>query len=370
MANISYKNFVNINIQPKQVVGVMGTRDTIALLTDEGTSADTQKVNAKNYTSLLSAGTYPKTNAFLKTYFDNGGINAYVVCGVTYTAEAIAQTIADLDDELIVVAFAYSEDGETDSQTETQITSYDMLKSVAQTRNADTSIYGINEKIIVARSINYNDTTSVKDFAIKYSNNVGAEMTIGAYLSQIEIYGTNTIKDYAFTEEDVNMTTEFEPTNTEFEYLMDNNYNVDVELQGITRNAGGNDKEGESLINNFTRIVLHQTLTERLLTLLATKIKSTDGVSKMYATIVDELEYYRTNGYLTTDKVWEYDDLVIDGITIIEKGTPLLTGYQIKIFPMSSLTPAQKQRNEAPPVYIVLADQYVIRVINIGGEVI
>ena len=51
-------------------------------------------------------------------------------------------------------------------------------------------------------------------------------------------------------------------------------------------------------------IVLHQTVTDRLLTLLAQKIKGNAGVSAIYTTIAGELNRYVTNGYLSTDKVW------------------------------------------------------------------
>ena len=369
MANISLKNFVNIDIQPSVRAEVSGTRETIALLTDEGVANTKDVYTISDYASLSSL---TNTTKFLDTYFKNGGVSAYVVQGITYTASAIESAIAELDDKYVVVAFAYSLDGTLDGSEE-QITSYNTLKQVAIDRNEDDTIYGINEKVILCRSIENTDTSKVKNLVVKYSNNVGAEMTIGAYLSQINVYGINTIQDYAFTKEtftDAQLENEFVPTDTEFKRIINNNYNVDIELQDDIRNMGGNDKDGDSLMNNWTRIVLQQTLTSRLVELLKSKIRSTDGISKMYATLVDELEYYRVNGYLTTDKVWKADTLVINGITIIEKGTALLTGYQIKIFPMSSLTDEQKRNHQAPPIYIVLADQYSIRVINISGEVI
>lgn len=371
MANISLKNFVNIDIQPSIIGKIAGSRDTIALLTSEGTLGTTNLVDIDNYKEEIDA-TYLTTLAYLEVYFRNGGVKAFVVEGIANTSSAILGAMTELDDKYIVVAYATDETTITDRENN-EVSIYNGLKDVALARAEDTTIYGINEKVLLVRSNDLSDPENVKNFAVKYSNNVGAEMTIGAYLSQIIVYGINTIQDYAFTKEyltDSEIATEVVPTNTQFGYLMDRNYNVDIELQGDYRNCGGNNKDGESLVNNWTRIVLHQTLTERLIELLKTKIRSTDGVSKMYATLVDELEYYRVNGYLTTDKVWKYDTLVINGITIIEKGTPLLTGYQIKIFPMSLLTDEQKKNHEAPPIYIVLADQYSIRVINIAGEVI
>lgn len=370
MANISLKNFVDVNIQRSARTKPLGTRTTAVILTDEGEEGIITGITKLTYTSLLSS--YTQTSKYAQVFFANGGEMLDVITGVSYDtsdATATSNTIAEivsilkeLENEKIVVAFAWSD------QT-SELTSYDVIKRVAQSMNSDTSVYGINEKIILARSVEATDIDSTKNFAVKYSSVIGAEMTIGAYLTQINVYGVNTIKDYAFTQETLDAE---DIDNTTFNYLIDNNYNVDIDLQGIVRNCGGNTKtSADSIVNLFARIVLQQTLTERLVTLLTSKVQSSDGISKMYATIVDELEYYRTNGFLTTDKIWEYDDWVSDdGIVVIEKGTPLLTGYQVKIAPFSSLTPTEKAQHKAPKVYVVLADQYSIRVIQVRGEVI
>ena len=354
MANISFKNFVDVNIQPKISREVQSTRKEVIILTDE---VDT---SSETFTGLTSASldnsNFPTTNKYLTMYFKNGGISATVITGITFVKANILTALESIADKYIVIAFANSSEAEN----------YSVLKSVAQD---DTFIArkGINEKILVSRSDVFTDTDDVRNIAVKYSTIIGAEMTMAAYLSQIDVYKINSIKDYMFTAEAI---TAEDISNDDFTDIITRNYNVDINLQGIVRDCGGNCKDGDSLTNNYTRIVLNQTLTERLVNLLTSKLSSTDGVSKIYATIVNELEYYKSNGYLSTDKIWEYDDLVIDGITVITKGTALLSGYYVKVFPMSSLTPTQKKAHQAPPIYVIVADQYSIRLIKVDGEVI
>ena len=375
MANISLTNFVDVNIQRSTRKLPLGTRKECVLLTDEGSSSTviTLDSNSDYSTTLLSM---PTSLAYADMYFKNGGEELVIYPQISIdltdssstatTVETIVDLIKSLPDEDIVIALAYSaDDGELGCG---------LLSEVNEELYKDITIYGIKEKIIIARTNTMLTETesapiNIKNFAIKYSNIVGAEMTIAAYLSQINVYGINTIQDYMFTQETI---TAEDIDNETYQSLIKFNYNVDIDLQGVVRNCGGNIKyNSESLVNTFIRIVLQQTLTDRLISLITTKIKSTDGISKMYATCVDELEYYRVNGYLTTDKVWEYDDWVSpEGMTVIEKGTPLLTGYQVKIVPFSMMTPDQKAQHKAPNIYIALADQYYIRIITVRGEVI
>ena len=196
-------------------------------------------------------------------------------------------------------------------------------------------------------------------------------MTIAAYLSQIDVYGIDTIYDYAFTQESI---TAEDLTDTEYGTLNSNNVNVDIALANATRNCGGNCTDGADIVNNFVRIILHQTLTDRLLNLLTTKLKNSTGVSKIYTVMTDELEKYKMSGYLTIDKIWTKDTLKIEyngtAYTIIEQGTPLINGYFIKVLPLSSLTESDKLAHKAPLIYVIIADQYGIRKITINGDVI
>lgn len=363
MSEINLKRFVDINIQTDVNRVLSGTRDTVVLFTGEGTASTIREIS-----SLAEANTYytsqaaPTTRAYLTVFFNNGGIKCKVVEGVAYSS-VTADMIANLENEEILVACAVP-----DTNREA---GYAALKSLAQTRASSAEIYGINEKILLARTNVNSDTSSIKNFAVKFSNYLGAEMTIAAYLTQVDVYKTDTVHDYSYTSESL---TYEDITDTNFGTTQDNNMNIDIYLAGASRNIGGNLKDGNDVVNEFVRIVLHQTLTDRLIQLLATKLKSNTGISQIYTTIAQELENYRVCGYLTTDKVWSEDDLVMTyndrQYTIIESGTALLTGYNIKILPFSSLTAADKAARKAPPIYVIIADQYGIRKITITGEVI
>lgn len=373
MSKINLKNFVNIDIQPTEVTEVRGTRGIVTIFTNYNITAITTPITVKTFTKIMTNDNSPveavNLNIFLDTYFKLGGDKAVVIPieakGSSVTATELKTAIVELDNENILIAYIDSADTATTGN-------YSLMKSLAGLMNADINIYGINEKIIITRDVgdfDYSyepDKDKVKNLAVKYSSHIGGEASIAAYLSQIDVYSIDSVKDYMFTNESNGMEAE-DVSDVNYNSLITNNYNVDIDLQGNVRVCGGNCKDGDSLSNNFIRIVLHQTLTSRLVSLLATKISGSNGVGKIYATLIDELGYYKANGYLSTEKVWTKDDLIVNGVKVIEKGTPLVDGYYIKVFPVTSTVISTKS---APPIYIIIADQYSIRVINIVGEVI
>ena len=379
MAKISLKNFVDINIIPHVYNSINSTRDTVILFTaDAGKEdKDAQKitlnsveynanlVNATNYNSIYEGK--KDTLAYLNMYFNNGGVKALVINEVAYT-DLNENIIKDLGNEYICISYATHIDTNSAEDDTTKV--YSKLKTLA--KNREESVYGIDEKIILANTKEFGDTDSVKNFAVKYSNQHGAEMTIAAYLSKINVYGINSIHDYAFTTE--NIEDESALTDEEYKTIIENNMNVDINLANDIRNCGGNCKDGYDLVNSYVRIILHQTLTDKLINLLSQKIKNSTGISKIYSTISQELENYVNSGYLTTDKIWTDETLSIvrNQVTypIIEKGTPLINGYNVTVLPLSSLTQEEKNQHKAPPIYIVLATQYGIRHITINGEII
>lgn len=351
---IDLKQFVDINIVPHVTANAKGTRNAV-LFTSEGSSGTQIVVNdLDDVTTKLSE--MINTSKFATVFIEHGGTNLKVICGKATLTKA---DIAGLDMSDIVVAY-YSTTGTT------------TLIAAAKAYEADTSVYGANEKIFVsAGTANASADTfkSITNFAYKYSTVTGAEMTMAAYLSKIDVYSIDSVKDYAFTKENITAVDD-----STYDQSTMKNFNVDLKLANATRNVGGNCTDGSDLVNSYVRIVLHQTLTEKLVDLLTQKLRGTAGVSKIYSTISKELQNYLTCGYLTTDKIWTDDDYKVtvgdQTYTIIEKGTALQNGYLIKILPMSSLTDAQKAKHSAPYIYVVIADQYGIRFITVNGEVI
>jgi len=216
-------------------------------------------------------------------------------------------------------------------------------------------------------------------FIIKYGD-LGQEMTIGAYLSQINIDYANSVQDYDYTTEKIayeyklnnetKVIGKVYDNNDLVTSLMKSNINVDGTLVGATRNLGGNQLDGRDLVNEYMLIVLNQTLTERLVLLLTKKIKyNSTGLSLIGAEISRELNRYLTNGFLTTDKSWTEEDLVYKNITIITKNTPLKTGFKYVVLPLSVLSSEELAEHKLPPIYVLVADSYSIRKINVVGEV-
>ena len=374
MNDIDVRRFVDINIKQHVATQISGTRDTLVLYTHEGTlgkisgntttniSDDEILASWVTASAIYPVQTFPDTNAYLSMYFQNGGARVVVIEGVDYT-NLTAAMIKSLDNKFILVAQC--------SAKENVEPAYAALKKIATTRETDNDVYGVNEKIIFGRTMTASDTDSIVNFASKYSKVYGAEMTMAAYLSGIDVYGVSTVNDYMYTAENID---EEVLTDELYKTLSLNNINVDTYFAGNVRDLGGNLKNGADLTNSYVRIILHQTLTDRLLELLVTKIKNVDGVGKIYATISKELENYRSCGYLSTDKVWTDKTMTVTAngkqYTIIEEGTPLTNGYFVQVLPMSALTENDRAARKAPPIYVIIADQYGIRAITVNGEII
>lgn len=398
MGAINITRFVDINILQHATSAVNATRDTTILFTNEeinkldsetgkkgsvaakvdeevGTFASYEQWSEANYGNE----TEPHTDAFVKVYFDNGGNKIKIIKTDDSNFEA---SVKKLKNEEIVVAYA-----NTNPEN-----AYSTIKGCASSRNSDSEVYGINQKILLCRyttsdqigdDSTKNENSGIQNLCAKYSTIEGAEMTMAAYLSNIDCYGINTIKDYAYTIENITETKDDATTagvattgglDELVGYAINNNFNIDVYLAGAVRNVGGNLTNGLDLVNQFTLIVLHQTLTDRLLNLLTTKLKGSSGISSIYTTIASELNRYLTNGYLTTDKVWRDGNYSINvngtNYLLIPNNTPLNSGYHISVLPFSSLTDEERERKECPLIYVFIADSYGIRKITVNGEVI
>ena len=354
--SINVKNFVDINIAHHEVSSVDATRDTAVLFTSEGDTGTDEIFTSTNDFLAAYPDTLTATLKYVQMFFNNAGNKLRVIQGIE-TQDDLSSAIAALPNEQIVVAYCGDQS---------------FVKSVAQTREVDTRNYGVNRKLLLMGVTTNTDETSVADLAMKYTNDIslGAEMTIAAYLTSINIYGTNTIHDYAFTKENIDAMTDDDAT---YRYCMQNNINVDVYLAGSVRNVGGNLKNGLDLANEFTLIVLQQTCTDRLLNLLVEKLKGEQGLASIYSVLSEELDKYVTNRYLTTDKIWTNGDLNITyngaSYNIIRNNTQLNLGYYITILPLASLSTTDKVDKKTPPIYLIVADSYGIRKITINGEV-
>lgn len=258
--------------------------------------------------------------------------------------------------------------------------SYSIMAKVAGSVNQGDD-FDMNSKIILSCIPEGTDIATVsaieyRGFVVKYGV-CGIEMAVAAYLTQINANAYNSVQDYYFTTE--NVVYEYNDENIGYvcddnalaTALMEKQINFNSMLVNEVRNIGGNTTKGKNFVNEFMLILLHQTLTNRLVQLLTQKLKyNQTGLSLIGATISDELHRYLNNGYLTTEKSWTDPDLIVDGITVISKNTPLQLGYKYVILPFSTLTAEERREHKLPKIYILIADSYAIRKIEITGEVI
>ena len=406
MNSIDIRHFVDINIINKKASSqVSSTRETVALFTlDDKFAPDTGAVGYAEYSSLqeieavddfADADKSKAIYKYAKVFFDNGGVklrlinpnfgnNGTPLTEITYSD--VLPFVKALPNEIIIV-------GVVNATITNNITT---MVALANEYNQSTidgfNVYGINEKYFIANDL-YTATTSsvtyskgtgsvtvnlsdVKNVAIKMidqTNQVGGEMTIAAYLSQIDVYETNAVKDYQFTQE-VITSFNISNMNSYVSHAMEAHKNITIDINGINRNIGGDLTTGEDLVNKYTLIILHQTLSQRVFEVLSQKLKGNDAITAIYAAMSRELNRYLTSGYLTTDKTWVNDDLTIvknnTTYTLITKGTALVQGYKITILPYASLTQSEINQHKVPYIYVVLADSYNIRKATIYGEVI
>ena len=404
MSGIDIRNFVDVNIVRKIPSTISGTRDIAVLFTDEkrlnNTTPLTEEIliasleEAKEFESDL-----PHTYRYCEVYFSNGGkklaiyTNIAADSGLSDTrtlAMKMQDKLKDIPNEYICVAYA--------PESNWSNSTCGIMLELADRLSKDD---GIDQRMIFARTnqtviltntyvidpssadpVTKTITSNVtKNFVVKYSididntdaidDGLGVEMTMIAYLSKINVYTLDSIYDYMFTIEK-NIKAQDQLLDDDYKDIIKNNFNVDITLANEVRNCGGNCTNSEDLVNEYVLIVMQQTITTVVVETLATKLKNQSGINTLYSVINSELEKYKNSGYLTTDKVWSYDDLYYtwNGVEylIIEKGTALQNGYFVKILPYSGLSDEEKLERKAPPIYVIIAEQYGIRKVQIEGE--
>lgn len=228
-------------------------------------------------------------------------------------------------------------------------------------------IYRYGPTVEVPSELINNDDVS-SSIIVKKSGVTGAEMAIAAYLSKMKVY--DKVTDYSFTEEF--------GIPEDLSDLMKPafgggivNYRLNFEMQVGTNkylNIGGNTLAGEPLVEQFVTVVLTQTLTDRVFDVLSAKLVGQRGLAAIRTAISAELDRYVSSGFLTTNKVWTSNDLIIDNPlnsghpeTIITKNTPLASGYYIHLFKLGS-------DGQSAYAFILLPTVKGIRYIKIDGR--
>ena len=355
---LNLDKFIKIIIKSGENSSRFASRDTAVLICDtlnviNPASADYTLL--ESYEDLAKNVSNPSETLkkYVRIFFDNKGVKLKLVKKIG--SDSIKTTIKSLDRDLITVAYC--------SDTSSKLTKADFPDNITNTSD---------QKILVSWDTltdTYLNENRSQFFIVKYGN-PGVEMTVLAYLTNINGYYYESVQDYDFTVEELKAEYYTQPSDTIVEKAINENYNVDAELAGELRNIGGNDTGGYSLVNDFMMILLSQTLSDKLLNVITSKIKyNQNGLNIIQSTIIQELDRYVNCGYLTKDKVWTDDTLIVpEGYTLITKNTPLTQGYKFIILPFSTLNDAEKNNHELPKIYLLLAESYSIRSIEINGK--
>ena len=232
--------------------------------------------------------------------------------------------------------------------------------------------------------------------AVKYctktdsqNNLIDSALLIGAYFSKINLDGANTIKDYAYTREQligINGITinpsEDELTEQEFDDLINNGttnggyYNLINTVGNNVVNFGGNlaTVNNVAIHTDFGAIAVERDITYSVLErMLGKQYLTEQGISNVKAAINAQLQRYKTNGYLNVGASYSGEDLTItyNGVRyeIIKHGTTLTQGFYIYSVPMNNLSVVDRQARKFTPIYVVLETQSGARVVEITGEV-
>lgn len=404
--SVKYTNFVEININRHISTTSSDLRNTAcAIFYDASlTGDDTQDLGKLTKTSDIPAKVTDFED-YITAFFKNGGqllhcivtkIAPSVTTGtapdpvVTSANSAFTAIIDTLPMEEIMVGFAVKPSETTYGESD--------FRLAAKAYNEAHATEKIYQKIFVseikpnntgaspsaagtvADLANYksgdNKVVNLENYVLKYGA-LGIGASVLAYYTQINIYAADSTEDYCYTKEkyEEGLDDNDDPYNFVFDdntfvkLAMQLDINVDINLSNSVRVIGGNDTAGYSLTNQYMLLVMHQTLTMKLINLLTTKIKyNAQGLGLVLNVISAELNKYVNNGFLSTNKTWTDGDLYYDGYLIVNDNTLLNLGYKVSILPFESLTPSEIEARQLPKIYILIADTYSIRKIVVNGE--
>lgn len=351
---IDIRNFVNVNIKPYEQTREEGSRPQVLVYGAE----DNVIVNGFNsdYSVFYHDGDKVELKendkARATIFFKNGG--SYLEFKTDSLPDVATLKNKKLIDNVIIV---------NASDTPSEITEEEMEE------------LGIYKKFIVEKAIswsNYNKDNYIGGSyqAITISNELGAEMVLASYLSQIKVY--ESCLDYNFTEvqgidEDLSDTIEY---GNEGEPLTNIPFNFFMKVGNNVLNIGGNAVDGSPLVTTFVSIILTQTTTNAVFNVLKTKLSGNAGINKIRTALCEELNKYTNSGYLTTDEIWGYQDLVVKNAlntssseTVITTNTPISNGYYIHIFKTT-------KTKEEVYIFLILATSKGIRYVKIDGRVL
>lgn len=390
---ISVRNIVKVDLDIVNNDKVLGDFDTVVyfapvtLINENAESVTKLLISDVDKVDALVSGNDAAISS-IKNYFYNGGIKILVVNPQEYTLTAFKTDLAEarnINDDFIYVAISNQIVGSTGYTSEVlqEISNYcDNSTSPEKIRLLLTT----NSMTFVADN-SLVDSLSIVKYSTKTKSNVliDTALLVGAYFSQVNLDGTDTIKDYAYTEEKLTDIAEDsaseELSQENFDNIINNDnqegyYNVIDSVGSKVVNFGGNliTNENISIHTDFGAIAVERDITYSVLERMLGKQYLTEaGIANVKAAINAQLQRYKTNGYLNVGASYSGEDLTItyNGFKyeVIKNGTTLPQGFYVFSVPMSNISVADKQARKFTPIYVILETQSGARIVEITGEV-
>lgn len=397
---VNLRRFVDINIYKAESTRVNPVRDTAALFVAKGTTI-TGPEEETNLDWVLVDATIDSAgdivlkseggNAvefsdgnvkyYAKYFFDNGGVKLHVVemGGDSLTASDIQKLP---ESEIAVMSVS----GLTDAELADACKAYN--EAYVYDGSTDT-----NAKLFIGSRTGTSAVTGIDNLAIKVGP-IGCEATIAAYLTKINPYKTSTVHDYCYTieklfdrsngnaavtadesyDEDTDLANLGVSTvDATVAACMDNNLNVDTVIASQVRNVGGDTVAGDEIVDFYCCIMMQQTLQERLVGVLSTKLQGAEANAAIYAAMAQELSRYAQAGYIVPGNWGDTDWTITHNgreYTVVQANSRLSTGYSVLVVPYAALTTDEVTAHKAPPVYVAYISQYGIRKITVEGRVL
>lgn len=213
---------------------------------------------------------------------------------------------------------------------------------------------------------------------------VDAALLIGAFYSQVNLNGSETIKDYCYTPEQLSNTTSIAGvsfdygtegvSDANYDALVNNNANFIDRIGQSVVNFGGNLLNGVSIHTDFGACAVENDVTYAALgAMMHKQYLTAAGLNAIVSAINASLIRYKSNGYLELGAMYTGDAITrkYNGIqfTLVKHNASISQGYLITAVPIANISESDRAEKKFTPIYVILQTAAGARVVEITGEV-
>lgn len=334
------------------------------VLFNEETTGDAVKTY-ENMFQVEQDHTDNDTHAFAKHYFDNGGAKLTVINNAESKDPAVrVEELAQNEELREVVMFAF-----TDLDT-AQISTIDTVLRGLEAPNQLIGVFYTNDKSSEL-------TDDLSDYSIIYFNEEAqSHAVIPAYFSAIKINRENALRNIEY----LNVIKDGEPfqnyiyKGTDYDDLIDKDYNFIIQVSNKTVLAGGVTATGVQIAVVFATITMQREIQKNVSLFLSRSrpFLNAEGVAQVRSVVTPILEKYRSNGILGgfSDE-WKYATQTVEynnnEYVPVRQGDVLPKGYVL--FIPGEISSEDIGDKKLPPIYLYLIMQGNIRAVKINGKV-